>query len=83
MIEFKLHKSKVHKIEPSDPNFNIINDFIVYQRASIHFDPNIPNEYAKVIAECFNRGWIKPVAYMSEREKLFIGLSENNSHESV
>ncbi len=83
MITYNLQKSKIHKIEPSDPNFNIIDQYMVVQRAAIHFDPNIPNAYAKVIAECLNNGWIKPVAYITEREKLFIGLSENNSHEHM
>lgn len=82
MATYNLHKTKVHKIESSDPNFNIIVDqYVVFQRAAIHFDPNIPNAYAKIIAECLNNGWIKPVAYISEREKLFIGLSENNHYE--
>lgn len=81
MIEYTLHQSKVHKIEPSDPNFNIIDQYMIFQRAAIHFDPNIPNAYEKVIAECLNNGWIKPVAYITEREKLFIGLSENNYHD--
>ena len=83
MIQYKLHQSKIHKIEPSDLNFNIVDEFITYQRATIHFDTNIPNAYAKVISECLNNGWIKPVAYITEREKLFIGLSENNEHETT
>ena len=81
MIEYMLHRCKVHKIEPSDPHFNIIDQYMIVQRATIHFDPKIPNAYAKVIAECLSKGWIKPVAYITEREKLFIGLSENNHHE--
>lgn len=81
MIEYTLHKSKVHKIGPSDPNFNIIDQYMIFQRAAIHFDPNIPAAYCAIIAECLSKGWIKPVAYMTEREKLFIGLSENNHHE--
>lgn len=83
MIDYKLHRSKVHKIEPSDPNFNIIDQYMIVQRAAIHFDPNIPAAYYEIIAECLSNGWIKPVAYITEREKLFIGLSENNHHESA
>ena len=81
MITFNLYKSKVHKIESSDPNFNIIDQYMIVQRAAIHFDTNIPDTYAKVISECLTKGWIKPVAYITEREKLFIGLSENSRHE--
>jgi len=80
MINYSLHQTTVHKIEPKDPNFNIVEKFIIYQRAAIHFDSNIPSSYAKIVAECLDQGWIKPVAYVTEREKLFIGLSENNSH---
>jgi len=81
MIEYTLHRSKVHKIEPSDPYFNIIDQYMIVQRATIQFDQKIPNAYAKVISECLTKGWMKPVAYITEREKLFIGLSENNHHE--
>lgn len=78
MINYTQHKTKVHKIEPSDPNFNIKDQYMVFQRAAIHFDANIPASYYQIIAECLSNGWIKPVAYVTEREKLFIGLSENN-----
>jgi len=67
---------KVHKIEPTDPDFQIVDKFVVYQRAAIHFDKNIPKSYSKIIAECMDMGWIKPVAYVTEREKLFIGLTK-------
>jgi len=78
MINYTPHKTKVHKILPTDNNFSITDEFIVYQRAAIHFDQNIPHSYAKIVIDCINNGWIKPVAYITEREKLFIGLSENN-----
>ena len=81
MIEYNLHKSKIHKIEPGDPNFHIKDQYMVFQRAAIHFDPNIPPAYYEIIAESLSNGWIKPVAYITEREKLFIGLSGNNSHD--
>ena len=78
-MNISVKNTKVHKIESNDPNFNILDEFIIYQRAAIHFSADIPPNYSQILAKCLDEGWIRPVAYVTEREKLFIGLSENNS----
>ncbi len=69
-------KKKVHKINPSSEYFNIITEFIIYPRAAIHVSQSCPDNYRNLIEECVKHGWIQPVAYMSEREMLFAGLTE-------
>jgi hypothetical protein len=46
-------------------------------RAGFEISSGCPIEYKMVLQECINNGWLKPVAYMTEREMLFVGLSDN------
>jgi hypothetical protein len=78
MIKYSTPKTKVRKIKSTDPNFNITTDWIIYPRAAIHISQRCPDNYKNLIEECVKHGWIQPVAYMSEREMLFVGLSGNN-----
>jgi hypothetical protein len=69
------HQSSIHTIRPGDKNFNINDKFVTAQRAGFEITGACPENYAKVIVECVNQGWLKPVANITERELLFIGLS--------
>ncbi len=75
MITYTAHRTCVRKIKPGDPNFDITDNFIIYPRALIQIDQNCPAYYATVINECIKQGWIIPVAYMTEREMMFVGLT--------
>lgn len=75
-MTFKTHQSKVRTIKQGDRNF-IINDGIIQtQRAGFEISQRCPENYRSLIAECINQGWLKPVAYVHERELLFMGLSQ-------
>lgn len=67
-------------LHPDDNKFWIRDRFTVTGRASIELSKNCPREYKMIIAECINRGWIKPVANMSERELLFLVLSDERTY---
>ncbi len=60
----------------SDPRFHIRDKFVTTPRAGFEINEKCPREYKLIIAECINNGWIKPVAHVTERELLFIGLTE-------
>ena len=47
-------------------------------RAGFEISNRCPAEYKVVLQECINNGWLKPVAYMTERELLFSGLGGND-----
>lgn len=74
---FAVEKSNIHCIKPGDRHFKIQGPLIQSDRASIEISSSCPNTYAQVILECYNRGWIKPVAYVTDRELVFIGLSND------
>ena len=69
------NKSTIKTIKPGDRAFTIQGDLIVTDRASIEIDPRCPSRYANLILECYNNGWIKPVAHVTEQEYTFIGLT--------
>lgn len=67
---------KTYTIKPGDPDFNIMGKFTVSRRASIEISPKCPNEHRWIIQQCLENGWIQPVATITEREKVFLGLTK-------
>lgn len=70
------HQSQIRTIKQSDPRFQIKDGFLMAQRAGFEISNQCPTNYRKVIAECINYGWLTPVAHVTERELLFMGLSD-------
>ena len=75
-MDFKFHKPTVTSIRPGDPRFMIRDGFMNYPRAMMHILPECPIEYSLIIQKCVNNGWIKPVAHVTERELIFMGLAD-------
>lgn len=75
-MSFKISKSTIHTIRQGDPNFHIHDKIVTAPRAGFEINQNIPYNYKLIISECIERGWLKPVAYITEREMLFAGLSK-------
>ena len=65
-------------IRSDDPRFHIFDGFVTAPRAGFEISTGCPVEYKLVLQECINNGWLKPVAHMTERELLFMGLSDGN-----
>jgi hypothetical protein len=78
-MTIKLHESKVKSIRAGDRQFMIQDGFASYPRAMLHVLPECPIEYSLIIQKCFNNGWIKPVAHVTERELIFMGLANEQS----
>ncbi len=73
-MKITLHKSQLKTIRQDSPNFWINDGFVRAPRAGFHILPECPSAYKMVIKECIDNGWLKPVAHVTEREMLFIGL---------
>jgi len=58
----------IKTLRPGDPDFHIIDGMIMSSRASIEISQQCPSNYARMVVECINYGWIKPVAQMKESE---------------
>lgn len=62
-------------IRPGDKMFYIDNGIITADRASIEIDAKCPSRYVEIISQCYNNGWIKPVAHVTEKEYTLLGLN--------
>lgn len=78
-MNISAHRSSIKTIHQSDPRFLISDGLVVSPRAGFEVTLGCPKEYRAIIAECIDRGWLKAIANISERELLFIGLSDETS----
>jgi hypothetical protein len=75
-MTYTIHRSQIRTLKPGDPNFVITDGLVQTNRAGIEISQRCPSNYASLIAECLNHGWIKPVAHVTERELIFMGLTK-------
>jgi len=66
----KISASRPHKtLRSKDADFSFSPDGIkIVPRASFEISDQCPREYKLIIAECIDRGWLKPVAHMRDTE---------------
>jgi hypothetical protein len=70
------HQSQIRTLKPGDPNFQIQDKFITTPRAGFEISNSCPHEYKKILITAINAGWLKPVAHVTERELIFMGLTK-------
>ena len=75
-MTFTTHQSTVRTLKPGDCNFRIIDGMVITSRAAIEISKNCPRRYVEIIEDCVKNGWLKPIANVTERELLFMGLSK-------
>jgi hypothetical protein len=71
------HNSQVRSLTTDDPRFLIKDKFTVTPRAGFEISEKCPQNYAMIIANCIDKGWLKPIANITERELVFMGLSND------
>ena len=67
-------KSTFKTLRPGDQEFVISNGMMVANRAGFEIKRECPREYKLILQDCIDRGWIVPVAYMTEKELMISGL---------
>ena len=77
-IKITVRQSQVRTLKPNDSRFIINDGLVVSPRAGFHILPECPREYKLIIQDCISRGWLQPVAHVTERELVFMGLSNGN-----
>ena len=75
-MSFKVHQSQIRTIRSNDPRFTIVDEFTTAPRAGFEISSGCPWNYKEIIQDCIERGWLKPVAHITERELIFMGLTE-------
>jgi hypothetical protein len=69
-------KDKIKTIKPGDEGWHIKGQLTLTPRAGFEINESCPTNYRKVLAECINYGWLKPVAYVKESEYIWEKLGE-------
>ena len=78
MSIFVTAKTKsIRTIRADDPKFKIPAGIMMSNRASIEIDSVCPTAYSNIILEAYSKGWIRPVAHVTEREYILLGLSSD------
>lgn len=65
----------IRTIRSGDPKFKIPAGIVMSDRASIEIDAVCPTAYSNIILEAYSKGWVRPVAHVTEREYILLGLS--------
>lgn len=73
-MNIKTSRNPIKIIKTDDPNFMVRSGLTIGPRAGFEVSLKCPKEYRKIITECIDLGWLKPVAYMTEREMMISGL---------
>ena len=76
-MTFISKRSTIRSIKPGDKNFRISDGLVTAPRAGFEISESCPENYRSLILECVEHGWLKPVAHITERELMFIGLSND------
>lgn len=77
-MTYTFQKSQVRTLKPGDPNFVITDGLVRTNRAGLEISQRCPENYKDLILECIRHGWLKPVAHVTERELVFMGLSNDS-----
>lgn len=68
--------SSIRTIKSGNPHFYIRDNFISSPRAGFEISGCCPDDYKLMLRDCITHGWIKPVAHVTERELLLMGLAD-------
>jgi len=77
-MTFTAHQSTIRTIKQGDKHFMIQDKLIVAPRAGFEISCGCPENYRDLIMECIGHGWLKPVANITEKEMIFLGLTNDN-----
>jgi hypothetical protein len=75
-MKFTSHKSQIRTLKQTDPNFVIYDGLFQAPRAGFEISQRCPEEYKMILNECILKGWLTPVAHVTERELIFMGLAK-------
>jgi hypothetical protein len=59
-------------LRKGDPSFQLQGPYTLATRASIEIDKTCPREYAAIIAQAYERGWIKAVAVVPKDDPTYM-----------
>jgi len=73
---FSSKPTKIKTIRPGDPDFIIVDGFMVADRAGFEISSSMPYEYKLIIYECLKNKWLLPVAHQPVHEHFMEELTK-------
>lgn len=67
----------VRQLRKGDSDFYFASGPVEYPRAGFEISVHCPEGYQEMIMTAFEKGWIRPVAYVKESEYVWERLQEN------
>jgi hypothetical protein len=75
-MTYTIHQSQIRTIRQQDPNFLIQDGLTITPRAGFEISNTCPRQYKLMIMEAIKNGWLQPIANLTERELIFMGLTK-------
>lgn len=69
-------KVKIRKLKKGDSGFQIRHNWLACDRAAIDIDARCPTNVRDTILWAYNQGYLHPIAYVTEQELTFMGLTQ-------
>lgn len=75
-MTFTFPEKTFKKIKQGDNDFYMTDGIGITPRAAIEVSQRCPDNYKSLIMECMNHGWLKPVAYVKDKELFWEKLKD-------
>lgn len=72
---FTQPESTIRTIKPGDKLFKVRSGLVMSDRAAFELSLDCPNHIAQLIIDAANRGWLKAIANVTDKEYTLLGLS--------
>jgi len=77
-MNYTVHQSQIRTLTQDDPRFLIKDKLTVAPRAGFEISQDCPRSHKLVIMEAIKNEWLVPVANITERELIFMGLTDES-----
>lgn len=67
-MTFTVQENRFKEIKHDNEHFYMTDGFRMVPRASIEISKQCPYNYQQILADCIDRGWVKPIAYVKTKE---------------
>ena len=67
-MKISTRTTNIRTIRQGDSKFILTDGLVICPRAGFEISEKCPTNYAKVLAECIEYGWLKPVAHVYGKE---------------
>ncbi len=77
-MSYTVHNNQIRILRQDDPRFLIKDKFVVSPRAGFEFSQDCPRTHKLMIMEAIKNEWLMPIANITERELIFMGLTNES-----